>query len=360
MAKRHVATGPAGDIHDAPPEPAAAPRASNGQFLGGRQLKTVPEGTTREWVNEGNPFDGPRAEIENVLAAAAEKPEPDPPEVPPTDDPNPDPDANPPEETPVVPPAAAAAGREVQPTYLNAQQRADLARKLDESKRERVKDAEIKRVQDEHTALQAKLNSPRLADRIAALGKTPEELLEDLLLGKGDADDKAVATAAGLNPEVAALRAEIDALKNERKAEKDQFAQQQQQQVVTQAIAKLATTVTKANGYLMIEALKQHHALLQEIEQTYDGASDIAAVTQVVADRVEGKLREMYPDVAAVLAAGGTAAEARAAAPVATKKPAMGARGGTARADAPSDGLPMDPGERHMAVKDMFYPTWKR
>lgn len=364
MAKRHVQVGGA-DADAAPPAPAATPpRGGDGKFLAGRQLETMPEPSVRQWENDANPFNGPRAEIEQVLAAEAAEAAAAAGEKPPgTVEPNPDPDGGEVADAPAdgaAPPASTQ--RTVTPTYLNAAQRADLTRKLDESKRERQKDAEIKRINDEHAALQAKLNSPRLADRIAALGKTPEELLEDLLLGKADGDDRAVAAAAGIDPTVARLQAKIDAMEK-RDADRETAAKQAEGQRVQQnAIALLRTNVTAANGYHMIAALKQHAALLAEIEKDYDGVSDINGVQQVVADRVEGELRRMYPEAAAVLAAGGTvtAVTATEAQPRGKAKVAVGASGGTGRAVTTDSELPLDAGERHLAVKDRFFPQWKR
>lgn len=368
MAKRHVQVTSEAD-NDATAVEAPVVRASNGQFqrANGRALVAAPEPEVSTWQNDAGVYRDPSQRIEDLLAEA---PADDAPEVAPDADPA-DPDQTPPESTPAVaaPPVAVSKPpetREVQPTYLNAAQRADVMRKLETSKREREKDAEIKRVQDEHTALTTKLNSPRLADRIAALGKTPEELLEDLLMGRGDADDKAVAVAAGVNPEVAALRAKVDAMEK-KEADREAAAQRQTTEAETlRAVNMLATKVNRESGHVMIHALRQHGRLFTEIDQLYDGSTEIGAVTAVVADRIEDQLRRDFPEVAAVLAAGGSpsavaaAAKADGAPAPAKAKASLGARGRAPTNDEPVNDLPLDPGERHQGTKDRFFSGWRR
>lgn len=370
MSKRHVQTTAEADNDasavEAPPE---APRASNGQFQprgGNRALKTMPEPTERAWENDTSAYANPRASIEDILAASAEA-DPDAAGPPADVEPSEDPDQAPPAEA--AAPAAAAPPpetREVQPTYLNAEQRAALARRLDESKAQRAKDVAFQKLETDHKALLAKLNSPRLADRIEAAGKTPEEMLEDLLMGRGDAADTAVASAAGVSPEVAELRAQVEALRKERADEKAAAVQQATQQQKQQAVTRLGAIVTREQGFHMIASLRQHQRLLDEIEAVYDGSSDIAQVTQVVADRIEAELRTSFPEVAAVLAAGGSGAAVAAAAkadgaPVQGKaKASLGARGRVPANDEPVNDLPMDPGERHQGTKDRYFPNWRR
>lgn len=364
MAKRHVQVTSEADSDGSPPP--EAPRASNGQFqAGGRVLKTQQDPIERQWENDAPTYHNDIADVLAEADAAEAAVEGQPPAPPPPD--AADPDQAPPDET--APPAAAAKPaetREVEPTYLSAAQRADVMRKLEQSKREREKDVEIQRIQKEHEALQAQLSSPRLAERIKALGKTPEELLEDLLLGRGDADDKAVATAAGVNPEVAELRATVAAMQ---KKEADREAAQQKQAAdaeTLRAVNVLAAKVNKDSGHVMIHALRQHGRLLSEIEGEYDGTIDVNAVAAVIADRIETQLRTAYPDVAAVLAAGGSPAAVAAAAkvdgaPVQVKaKPSLGARGRVPTNDEPVNDLSLDPGERHQGTKDRFFPNHRR
>lgn len=349
-------------------KPEAPPRNGKGQF---QPLRGLPVKGDADPPAEATSDDPVRVEpppgtykdfLEKAKAAGirgGDEPAPDP-EKPGNTEDQPDDEA---EETPA---AAEAKPEEAQTDvtkYLTKEQRAELTTRLDQGKSQRAEQKRIAELDQELQAAKRQLASGTLDDWLKARGLTREAHLENLMLGR----DQQVEQGTQVDPHVAALKAELDAVKAERAAEKAAYQRQQEEQVNAQAVTRLQGMVTKASGFTMIAALKQHGRLLARLNESFDGSVDIGQVTQVEAARLEDELREAYPDVAAVLASGGTASEARAAAedplpPVTAaaalsgKKPAVGNRGGKAKEA--HDPLSLDETERHAQVKRMF--GWTR
>lgn len=331
----------AAEAMEPPREKATPQRGPTGQFL------PASKPTEREWKPDVNPFESMRGQFKPPADGDA-PPAEEAPETPPA------------EEAPEETPPAAAQGVEVPTAYLTAEQRKELATRLEQSKAERHKDTELQRMQKELET--AKQRGPvQLKDFLAAKGfASQEELLEAMLLGRNLDGGDAPATAPPVNPEIAALRAKIDQLEKERNEERQAAMAATTQAQRAAAVQTLQTRFTKET-HPMLASLKQYDALMQRCEQLYDGTTDVHQIAQLAAAEMEDSLRSAYPDIAAVVAAGAPAAKPLASVPAAAAamvkpKPSVGSRGG-AVATPPADDGPLDPAERSVWAKQKM--GWK-
>lgn len=327
----------AAEATEQPREKATPQRGPTGQFL------PASKPTEREWKPDSNPFESMRGQYKPPADG----------EAPPAE--TPDPDATPPgEEAPAEEtPPAAAQGVEVPTAYLTAEQRKELATRLEQSKAERHKDTELQRMQRELETAQRKSPLSKAEFLRQAGYATQEDLLEALLIGKDVFGAGDAPPSKPIDPELAAVKAELAQMKQERDQEKQAAMVAASQAEIAGAIQVLQTNFTK-DSHPMIATLRQYGALWKKCDGLYDGATNIHHVAQLAAAELEDQLRKDFPDVAAMFPAGPAPAKAppvaATAAALAKPKPSVGSRGG-AVATPPAEDGPMDSAERTIWVK---------